>query len=448
MEELKREKKKFDYAYVIIILSFICVCTSLGLCSSGKTYYLTAITEALGIKRSLYSLTDTIRYGITTAMNLCLGFFIAKFGIKKLLVVGFSCLIGFALISAVAETLWGFYLGAVLLGIGLSWTSTAMMSAVVGVWCKKNKGTITGIILSANGLGGAVAVQIISPIIFKPSNNPLGYEPFGYRNSYKLVAFILAIVLLLVLLFFKERPKGVSKDQLVVGKKKKKVRGTGWVGMDFSVAVKKPYFYFAMICIFLAGMSLQGIGSIATPHMYDLGFDKQFVANLGTVTCLCLMGTKIFTGFMYDRTGIKITMNLCFAAAFVSIGGLVLLQNDQTGRILAYIRGVAGTIALPLETVMLPLFASEMFGNKSFVKVVGIFSAANTAGLALGAPFSNMCFDLFGSYNLSFVILALFMLFALVVMNFVIRSANRDRKVILDSLKEQEQTELGQVVAE
>jgi hypothetical protein len=40
------------------------------------------------------------------------------------------------------------------------------------------------------------------------------------------------------------------------------------------------------------------------------------------------------------------------------------------------------------------------------------------------------------------------MVFAIVVMNFVIRSANRDRKVILDALKEQEQTELGQVVAE
>ena len=322
------------------------------------------------------------------------------------------------------------------------------MSAVVGVWCKKNKGTITGIILSANGLGGAVAVQIISPIIFKPSDHPLGYEPFGYRNSYQLVALILAVVLLLVIFFFKERPKGVSKDQLVVGKKKKKVRGTGWVGMEFSDAVKKPYFYFAMACIFLAGMSLQGIGSIATPHMYDMGFDKQFVANLGTVTCLCLMGTKIFTGFMYDRTGIKFTMNLCFFSAFISIGGLVILQNNELGRVLAYIRGIAGTIALPLETVMLPLFASEMFGNKSFVKVVGIFSAANTAGLALGAPFSNMCFDIFGSYKLSFLILAIFMLFALVAMNFIIRKANGDRKIILDAIKEQEQSETLSAIAE
>lgn len=447
MEESGKSRRKFDYAWVIFALCFLCVCTSLGLCSSGKTYYLTAITEALDIKRSLYSLTDTIRYGITTLLNLFLGFFIGKFGVKKLLCAGFVSLIGFAYISSIAESLWGFYLGAVLLGIGLSWTSTAMMSAVVGIWCKKNKGTMTGIILSANGLGGAIAVQIISPIIFKPSDHPLGYEPFGYRDSYRLVAIILAVVLLLVVLFFKERPKGVDKGNLAVGKNKKKARGTGWVGMDYDQAVKKPYFYLAMLCIFLTGMSLQGIGGIATPHMYDLGFDKQFVANIGTVTSLCLMGTKIFAGTMYDRTGIKITMNICFICAFFSIGGLVILDNTAIGRIIALIRGIMGTVALPLETVMLPLFASELFGDKSFVKIVGIFSAANTAGLALGAPFANMCFDIFNNYNLSFVVLALFMAFSITAMNFVVRAANRDKKIILAALRQNEDREAQEALS-
>ena len=437
MEKLKSDKKRFDYSIVIIIICFICVCTSLGLCSSGKTYYLTAITDALGIKRSLYSLTDTIRYGITTVLNLYIGFFISKFGIKKLICAGFVSLIGFALLSAVADELFMFYLASVFLGIGLSWTSTAMMSAVVGVWCKKNKGTVTGIILSANGLGGAVAVQIITPIIFRPSDHPLGYEPFGYRDSYKLVALILAVVLLLVIFFFKERPKGVAKEELIVGKKKK-VRGAGWVGMDFECVRRKPYFYLAMFCIFLAGMSLQAISGIATPHMYDLGFDRQFVANIGTVSNLCLLGTKILSGFLYDKKGIKITMNICFMCSFLSIGGLMMIDNTVQGNVIAMARGIVGTFALPLETVMLPLFASEMFGDKSFIKVVGIFTAANTAGLALGMPFANMCYDVFGGYDVAFIVLAVFMLFAIVVMNISVNAASRDKKAILDELGERE----------
>ena len=415
-------KKKFDYSWVIVALCFIAVCTSLGLCSSGRTMYLTAITDALGIKRSAFSLNDTFRYVTTTILNLYFGTLINKFGTKKLMCAGFVCLISFALINSFAEHLFVFYIGGILLGVGLSWTGTTMMSTVVNVWCKKNKGAVTGAILAANGLGGAVAVQILSPIIFEEGN------PFGYRNSYRIVALVLTVVLALILVFFRERPKGAEK--VLVGKRTKKVRGTGWVGMDYSTAVRKPYFYFALISMMFTGMALQGIGGISTPHMYDVGLDKAFVANLMTASSLCLMGSKFFAGFLYDKTGIKVAMNICLFCSFVSLIALTMVSNTPTGQVIAAVRVVFGAIALPLETVMLPLFASELFGNKSFNKCVGVFSAASTAGFALGAPFANLCFDLFGNYNVAFIVFGALMLFVTVTMQFVVRSAHRDRRII------------------
>ena len=416
-------KKKFDYSWVIVALCFIAVCTSLGLCSSGRTMYLTAITDALNIKRSAFSLNDTFRFVTTTIMNLYFGTLVNKFGTKKLICAGFVCLISFALINSFAEHLILFYLAGILLGIGLSWTTTTMMSAVVNNWCTKNKGAITGAILAANGLGGAVAVQILSPIIFEEGN------PFGYRNSYRLVALILAIVLALMLIFFRERPKGAEK-KILPAQKVRKVRGTGWIGMDYSEAKKKPYFYLALLCMMFTGMSLQGLGGISTPHMYDIGLDKAYVATLMTVSSLCLMGSKFFAGFMYDKTGIRITMNICLFCSFISLIGLVAITNTPIGRIIALIRIIFAAIALPLETVMLPLFASELFGNKSFAKIVGIFSAASTAGFALGSPFANLCFDIFGNYNVSFIVFGALMIFVTVTLQFVVRSAHRDRMII------------------
>lgn len=415
-------KKKFDYSWVIVALCFIAVCTSLGLCSSGRTMYLTAITDALDIKRSAFALNDTFRYVTTTILNLFFGTLINKFGAKKLMCAGFGCLIGFALINSVAEHIFVFYVGGILLGIGLSWTSTTMMSTVVNVWCKKNKGAVTGAILAANGLGGAVAVQILSPIIFEEGN------PFGYRNSYRIVALVLAIVLALIVIFFRERPKGTEK--VTVGKRTKKVRGAGWVGMDYSDAVRKPYFYLALICMMFTGMALQGIGGISTPHMYDVGLDKAFVANLMTVSSLCLMGSKFFAGFLYDKAGIKIAMNICLSCSFVSLIALTLVANTTIGQVIAAVRVIFGAVALPLETVMLPLFASELFGNKSFNKCVGVFTAASTAGFAVGSPLANLCFDLFGSYNVAFIVFGCLMLFVTVTMQFVVGSANRDRRII------------------
>lgn len=423
MENQTAKKVKFDYSWVIIGLSFMIVAVSLGLCSSGRNLYLTAITDALSIPRGAFSITNTIRFFTTALVNMFFGKLVYRFGTKKLICAGFVSLIIFALINSVATHLFIFYIGSVFLGIGISWTGTAMASAVVNKWCKTNKGTVTGAILSANGIGGAIAVQIITPMIFEEGN------PFGYQNSYRFVAIVLAVMVTLVIIFFRDNPKGDNEKTVVAGKKRK-ARGTGWVGMEYATAVKKPYFYLAIVCMFMTGMALQGLGGISFPHFYDIGIDVGFVATISSISSILLTVSKFSAGFMYDRTGMKITMNIAFFCAFVSITGLILVSNTPVGYVIAMIRSIVGSFALPLETVMLPLFAMELFGNKEYEKFVGIFYSASTAGFAVGSPFGNVCYDIFGSYNLAFAVFGVMLIFVTVTMQYVLSAANRDRKII------------------
>ena len=115
-------------------------------------------------------------------------------------------------IYSTGNSLIWFYIGNFLLGVGLSWTTTAMVGCVVNTWCKEKKGTIMGAVLAANGLGGATAIQIVGPIIES--------GVWGYRTAYRLVALVLLIVAVLILLFFRENPKGQEKTEIVVEKKK------------------------------------------------------------------------------------------------------------------------------------------------------------------------------------------------------------------------------------
>lgn len=423
MNKQSVKKLKFDYVWVIMGLCFLMVATSLGLCSSGRNLYLTAITDALNIPRGAFSVTNTLRFFTTTVVNLFFGRLVYRFGTKKLICAGFICLICFALINSFASNLFVFYIGSLFLGTGLSWTGTTMTSAIVHKWCKTNKGTATGAILAANGIGGAIAVQIISPIIFQEGN------PFGYRTSYRLVSVVLVVVLLLIILLYRENPKGENEETIVVAKKRK-ARGEGWVGIDYSTAIKKPYFYIAIICMFFTGMALQGIGGISFPHMYDIGIDVGFVATISSISSILLTVTKFSTGFMYDRLGMRISMNICFFCAFISITGLILITNTPMGHAIAFVRGIFSSFALPLETVMLPLFATELFGNKEFEKFVGVFSSASTAGFAIGSPFGNLCYDLFGNYNIAFCVFGIALVFVTIAMQYVLSAANRDRKRI------------------
>ena len=48
---------------------------------------------------------------------------------------------------------------------------------------------------------------------------------------------------------------------------------------------------------------------------------------------------------------------------------------------------------------MLPLIAGDLFGEKEYSKLLGVFVSVNTAGYALGPLVSNLCFDAIGTYK-------------------------------------------------
>ena len=110
---------------------------------------------------------------------------------------------------------------------------------------------------------------------------------------------------------------------------------------------------------------------------------------------------------------------------------LIFMDNSPIGKIVAVVRTIIGTFAMPLETVMLPIFAAEFFGNKSFDKLIGIFVSVSSAGFAIGSPFGNLCYDIFGDYKIAFLIFSILIAIVTVALQFVMIASNRDRKLIL-----------------
>jgi len=428
------KKRQFDYKWVIIALSFLMVFITLGFCSSNKSLYITAITDALHIKRSAFSINDTFRYVATATMNIFFGSLVMRFGTKKLICFGFCSMILACLVNSFASNIFGFYLGGALLGIGFSLTGTTMVGCVVNKWSRENKGTIMGFILAANGLGGALAAQIVTPIIYDETN------AFGYRNAYRLVSVILLATVILIAVFFRENPKNYDNSLPVVSKKKG--RGQSWVGMDIKEAKKKPYFYIAGICILLTGFVLNGITGVFAAHLKDVGLDTSFIAIVLSAHSIALTVFKFGTGISYDRFGLRFTMNVCSITAVIVTLLLAFVTNSTTGMVLALIYGIFSSLALPLEAIMVPIYASDLFGQKSFDQIMGLFVSFNVAGFAIGSPAANLCYDIFGTYNPILYIGAAVMLVITVCMQFVLNAAGRERKRIEteEALKSQETT--------
>ena len=423
---MDKPKKKFDYMWVIIGLSFLMVFTVLGFCSSNKSVYLDAITNSLGIDRALFAINDTIRYISTAIVNIFFGFLIMKIGVRILLACGFLSLIISMTCYALADNIWLFYVGGFFLGVGLSWTTTTMVGYIVGKWCKKNRGTVMGFILASNGLGGALAVAVFSSVI----GNGLDGTEFGYRTAYWIIVALLFVVGGLCVALYRDK-----KEDTEAPTRHKKSRGRTWVGIDFKSATKKPYFYGACVCIFFTGFVLQGITGIANAHISDI-IGKGFANAMTIIHLIVLTCSKFLAGLFYDKKGLRFAVNMCSIASIVALLALAFVSNSPFGIVLATVYSIISSIALPLETIMLPIYAADLFGEKSYSKVMGIFVSVNVSGYALAAPMTNLCFSLTGSYNIALIASCVVMALVVIGIQFVINAGNKQRKLVAQMSEE------------
>lgn len=419
MKEEKNTTRKLDYKWVIVGLSFLMVMICLGFCSSTKSLFIAPVTSALGIDRGLFSINDSVRFITVAIINVFFGSLINRFGAKKLICAGFICLISSQFVYSFATNVLVFYIGGMLLGLGLAWTTTTMVGAVVNKWCRESKGTIMGAVLAANGIGGAIAIQILTPIIEQ--------NAFGYRNAYRLSAVILLVVLALIVLFFKNSPKKDDNEKIEVSKKKS--RGREWSGIDYKDAVKMPYFYCALICIFLTGFVLQGASGVSAAHMKDVGLDPAYVGTVLSIHSLALSGFKFLTGFIYDKRGLRTTITICSVTAVIVMICLTLVTDSFAGKVFALVYGIFSSLALPLETIVLPIYAGDLFGQKSFNKMLGLFVSVNTAGYAVGAPMINLVYDKCGTYSPGFIFCAVVMVGVIIALQFLITTAHKYQKL-------------------
>ena len=403
------------YRWIVVAACFLIAFTGLGFCSGTKALYLAPITEATGLKRSLFSLSDSCRYITTTIVNLFFGAHLARYGAKKLLAAGYLCLIAFALIYATASSAWVFCLGGVCLGLGLSWMGTAMIGHVISAWFQENRGTVMGFALAANGVGSALATQIVSPIINRPG------DPFGYRKAYLLTALLLAIGGAVVLLIFREYPSGGRPAPA----RSRKQRGQTWSGLTAKQALRTPWFYGAVACVFVTGLCLQSTSGISAAHMRDAGLDSAFIAGVVSLHSITLSLCKLLVGWLFDRIRLRRTITLCCAAAVGS--AIALLAAAPEARWPALVYGPLMSLALPMETIILPLLAASLFGEKEFEKLLGIFVSVTTAGFAVGVPLSNLCHDLLGSYRPSLIATGCAMAAVTLAYQFILTAADRKR---------------------
>ena len=419
---MKLKQKEFHYKWVILVVCFLMEFIALGFCSSNPGLFTVPTTSALNIDRLAYSYAGSIRYAVQVLVALSFGTLVNRFGIRKMVLVGLTSLVATKVIRMTGTNVFHFYIAGALHGIGVVFVGSTMAGTIVRRWFKEDIGKYTGLVMSANGVGGAVAAQVISPII----NNG---EVFGYRKAYLLMAVVNIVISVVIIALIRDNP---GDGPIVAGKKTKKPKkGVMWVGVEYSAVKKKAYFYITAILVFLTGISLQSIGGITIVYMTDLGISASFIATLSTVASLTLTFSKLAVGATYDKWGLRVALLMCQLAALTTFVLKGMLTNSTLGLVMAMTATICSSISLPLETVMLPLLTNDLFGSASYNKVLGIFMSMNSLGLCLGTPLGESLRKITGDYRICFWLFSAILIIVIVAYQYILAVASKDKEKIL-----------------
>ena len=410
--------KKFHYAWLIFAAGFIMVFTVLGFCSSAKSLYLQPVTKDTGIPRALFSLNDVTRYTVVGTMNMFFGKFIEKFNPRIMVAIGFVNLVISQMLFSFADSAAVFALGGVFLGAGLAWTTTTMVGHFVGKWFTNSKGSIMGIILAANGLGTALASQILG--------NLINASDSGWRKAYLTAGIIVAAVGILVVLLIRNDPADVHTEPLGKDAVAKKKRGANWEGLEFGELTRRWYFYVAIFSCLCFGILLSSFTNASSAHFADVGIDKDVIKNVLSIQSILLFIGKTGAGIVFDKKGLRTVINICGVAGLISTGALILTKTVAGCWVYALFVG----FALPVETVMMPLLASELFGQKTYAKTMGIMVGVMQFGFIGGALIPNAYYDAHGTYVPIFIAFFAAFVINLAVINAVITAAHKERRKI------------------
>ncbi len=451
MDQAKK-KFKFSYHWVIFGIGFLMVFTALGFNSSVQSYYKNPIINQLDVSFTLYSVRMVLRYASTAILNIYFGTLVAKFGARKLIGAGFISLMLYCILSALSDgavicnfaksvlgmnlqwslaaTCAFLYAGSIFFGIGLAWTTTTIVGVLVERWFTNDKGKVMGIILAANGFGGAVAELLLNVII---NHGAKKADPMAasWQLGYYVTAGILLVVGIIAVLLIRNSPEDMNIEALGKNSVAKKKRGSNWVGFEMEDIKKKKYFYITGACVFITGFVLNSFNGNARPHM-----EEMQIANLAIIMSahsIALTLSKILAGFAFDKFGIRFTFGYCSVAAVVSL--LALCVVSMSPAIAPWLYSILSSVALPLETIMIPLLVAEMFGRKNYSKIMGYYLGLNTFGYAAGSLVVDFFRDILGSYTQIFVIFSVILTINLVVVQFAFAAAKKDREAYLAQME-------------
>ena len=377
------------YRWIVVAYGVTLQAISVGTLIYCFTLFTLPWLEEFGSSRRDLMLTIALLQIGAGVMGPLAGRALDTFPLKWVILTGLACMVMGLLLAQRATALWHLWLVyATLMPITMTLTGTLAAQTLVSRWFTDNRGFALGISAIGTNVGGIILPILVSAWLLQ----------VGWRDTLNNLMFLaVALVLPLTFLVLSRSPtpasnleSGGASDQRV------------WTTRDILTTSIFWIPFCGLAPLSMAFGTLQfNLGIIVR----DIGLDTAVTGNLIALTSVCMVAGKLFFGIMGDRVDHR---KLYWIANVATIIALLLVLYAQTLPLLVVATvatGISGGGILPL----MGLIYSSRFGVASFGRVMGFGMLTIMAG-AVSPIGAGWVYDLYGSYSIALVTLALIML--------------------------------------
>ena len=384
------EQKKF-YGWYVVFINMLVLAFGTGLVNNSSGQFLKPLTAALDITRSEANLYSSC---MTIAMIFVIPQVTKLFKVVKprvISTIGVFCVAGGWFSLSFAQSKWHIYICAIIIGIGLSFTATSMVTMIICNWFVKNKGKALGIALLGSGIGAFVYNPACAALI----------QHFGFRTAYQITAGILFVGMIPYLLGYAFKPE--DKGQVALGLEDNAASAGGpaaprkeMTGLTYAEARKTPAFWAVCFIAIALNACTIGIYTQVQAYLTDVGYAAVLAATVVSIISLCNAFAKMFFGWLDDKIG---TRGNYMVAMAVFLCGLTAMLFVQQGIAVCYVAAVLFGFGLACPSIITPMVTMAALGQKDFATMYSRVASFFFLGSTIGPIISGVVFDYTGSYR-------------------------------------------------
>ncbi len=390
----ENKQSGFYYGWVIVIISTFALLVSNGLSVGGIPVFSEWIRNdfiSTGAIAAENAQSIVANFGVFTFLTAGLtaplaGFFIQKFPLKNLMLLGCVIMGAALLLHSQATSVAMVYVARVMMGAALGFVGVLINTILVSNWFIKKRGTAMGIMLCGTSFGGVVIPLLATPLI----------KNYGWRWAMIAVSLLIWILLIPAIIFLvKPKPSEMglypdndssnANNPLTV-----KSEGSELPGLTLGQALRTPIFWVfafaAMLVFYPLFVSTQQL--ILYLRTDKIGMSPAAAAGMISIMSGLSIAGKFGFGYLSDKLSPTLVMLLCCLTMFI---GTLFFLSFSASVVLFFVvpfgLGYGGTF------VLLQRLIADFFGPRDYAKILGFVTVIETIGAAIGGRITGLVAD-------------------------------------------------------